>query len=791
MKNEIEELIHQLQRLDNIEEFDDILLADMLWLALSMDEVQREKEKKSKVDFLLWLKNWLNSFFRNEKEQVSTDKKESSSNTTKILYNDGVPLTLNSSSLNSQEKIRVPKKKEFFVSDELIKSFSALKKGHASIESGRVLDEELTVDYIAKTNIVKPHFEALSENYFDLYLMIDTSESMEIWQDSIDVFVEKLRVHSFFRTLKLLYLDTRTTTAKVYKNKEQTNEFSSHLYNYEKRSLLFILSDCIAPAWKHGDFLYRVYEYNEKIPTTLINMLPKRMWHGTILGNANETKIHALKESPTNNHIESDVAEEYHNEELLKLPVVNWNVKDFKSLSHFIVGKKENRCTGLVANKEEMLYKDEEKITELSSEQRVKRFFKNSSPEAHKLALYLSVTTHLNFPIMKMIQHNMLESSNQIHLAEVFVGGLLNKSKENDFYLFMVDKNSISVRNILLEKLGDYKAMATLQKNSEFIAQNLGSSLDFTALLHSDFEDGEWSDADKVFANIARSVLQKIGGNYSKIASKITTKIDAEEEEETVTLITPTTKRFIMGSKDGRDEEKPAHEVIINYDFEMAQTPITVGEFRVFVEETNYKTEAEKGDGAYVYDGEDWVEKKDASWKNPYFEQTDENPVVCVSWNDAQAYIKWLNEKTNEIYRLPTEAEWEFACRAGTQTKWHFGDDEKELDKYAWYRKNSYDLGKEHKNFGTNPVGKKLPNQWGLYDMHGNVLEWCLDDFVDNYNNTPRDGSFNEKGEKKYKSLRGGSWVGSASDTRSADRVWFNPASRDVDVGFRLLRTLP
>jgi formylglycine-generating enzyme required for sulfatase activity len=792
MLKELEKLINELDRGDkNRDDFDDIVLAEILWLAHSTREFKKAKKEKSPSTFLKWLKDWLNSFRTKSNGQEKPDNKEPLvTKGSKKIKSSTAPLTLNSNSSKSKHKIRVPKKRDYFITRELIEALSLLQKPYHSFNSGDEVDEISTVDYYARTNILKPHFKSKEENYFDLYIMVDCSHSMQIWQESIERFVEQLRIFGYFRTLKLFYVDTNEPEAVVYSNKNRTNRVSFSFSNHEKRSLLFVMSDCISPAWRRGEFLYRLSEYQRKVPTMLINMLPKRMWRGTILGNTNITKLYNPKKELHGHLIESEIDDDYEGEALLKLPIVNLNIDDFYGLSHFIVGSKNNHCVGLVASKEEIFFVDEEeKNRSLSSQERVERFFENSSPLAHDLALYFSVTTHLNFEIMKMIQHNMLPQSEQVHLAEVFVGGLLNKDSNNRFYMFMTDSNEISVRDILLDKLGSYRAMATLQKNSEFIAQNLGSSLDFMALLHSDFQEQEWSEADRAFANIARSVLEKVGGDYATIASAITEQMEEEESDEPeLTLITPTLKRFQMGSKkedkEADDREKPLHEVIINYDFEMAQTPVTVGEFRIFVEETDYKTEAETDGGAYVWNDEKkaWETKKDANWKNPYFEQTDDHPVVCVSWNDAQAYIKWLNEKTGETYRLPTEAEWEFSCRAGTDTKWHFGDDEKELDEYAWYGRKEGDR--------TKPVATKKPNQWGLYDMYGNVLEWCLDDFEDNYNNTPTDGSGHTIEEKKYKSLRGSSWNDFASSTRSAYRDWYNPSNRVDDVGFRLLRTL-
>ena len=141
--------------------------------------------------------------------------------------------------------------------------------------------------------------------------------------------------------------------------------------------------------------------------------------------------------------------------------------------------------------------------------------------------------------------------------------------------------------------------------------------------------------------------------------------------------------------------EGPEHPVEITRPFYMGATEVTVGQFRQFVEEEGYQV----GDGR---------------WRNPGFDQTDQHPVVFVSWNNAVDFCKWLSKKEGKEYRLPTEAEWEYSCRAGKAgSRYCFGDDEAQLEDYAWYRKNS--------GGGTHPVGKKKPNAWGLYDMHGNA----------------------------------------------------------------------
>lgn len=151
-------------------------------------------------------------------------------------------------------------------------------------------------------------------------------------------------------------------------------------------------------------------------------------------------------------------------------------------------------------------------------------------------------------------------------------------------------------------------------------------------------------------------------------------------------------------------------------------------------------------------------------------------PVEKVSWDDTQEFIKKLNAMNDGYtYRLPSEAEWEYACRAGTT-----GNDAGDLDSMAWYGKNSED--KMH------PVGQKLPNAWGLYDMHGNVLEWIMDYYHGNYNGAPTDGSaWLSGGESNKQMYRNGSWFSDASEVRSTRRDRYSPDSRFDNLGFRVV----
>jgi formylglycine-generating enzyme required for sulfatase activity len=153
---------------------------------------------------------------------------------------------------------------------------------------------------------------------------------------------------------------------------------------------------------------------------------------------------------------------------------------------------------------------------------------------------------------------------------------------------------------------------------------------------------------------------------------------------------------FLMGSPESdpqvTNDEKPQHRVRITQPFYLGIHPVTRGQFRRFAEATRYQTEAEKdGKGGYGWDtaAGKWVQDPKFSWRSPGFDQTDDHPVVTVSWNDAMAFSDWLGRQEGQKYRLPTEAEWEYACRAGTTTRFSFGDDENALGQYAWYSANS------------------------------------------------------------------------------------------------------
>jgi formylglycine-generating enzyme len=256
---------------------------------------------------------------------------------------------------------------------------------------------------------------------------------------------------------------------------------------------------------------------------------------------------------------------------------------------------------------------------------------------------------------------------------------------------------------------------------------------------------------------------------------------------------------YLMGSPENEAERKDdeiQHQVKVG-DFYMAKFPVTVTQFETFISEVNYRTDADKEGNSYIWDfsnGNFYNQKSGVNWRcdtRGELQTDKQHPVIHVSWNDASAYSKWLSKKLNKTLRLPTEAEWEYACRAGTTTPFNTGDN-------LTTEQANYDGNYPYQNYPkggniqkTTPVGSYPPNGWGLYDMHGNVLEWCLDWYGEKYYNECKQQGVvdNPQGPESGSNrvLRGGCWYNGARSCLSASRFCGNPGCRFNDVGFRLV----
>ena len=291
--------------------------------------------------------------------------------------------------------------------------------------------------------------------------------------------------------------------------------------------------------------------------------------------------------------------------------------------------------------------------------------------------------------------------------------------------------------------------------------------------LDSDGKIGVFELAHHVPRRVADFVRSKYGTSQVPILRGDVTEFPLVELGKTLKTLTNSigmklklipAGEFLMGSpdtdKNGDDDEKAQHKVRITQPFCLGTTEVTQGQWESVM-------------GTRPWEGKEYVEEgKDYA-------------ATYVTWDDAQEFCRTLSEKERSTYRLPTEAEWEYACRAGTTTVYHFGDDASRLGDYAWFGDNACDVDEKY----AHRVGQKNPNPFGLYDMHGNLWEWCHDWYdKDYYAGSPLDDPTGPSGGST-RVIRGGNWWLGAGSCRSAYRYGYSPEFRSNDLGFRVARS--
>jgi formylglycine-generating enzyme required for sulfatase activity len=429
-------------------------------------------------------------------------------------------------------------------------------------------------------------------------------------------------------------------------------------------------------------------------------------------------------------------------------------------------------------------------------------FTATASPTAYKLATYFAAAP-LSLPIMRLVQRVMLPDAKQLHLAEVFLSGLLKQVHQpiKGHDSAMIEYDFIAgVRDSLLDSNFITDSVQVFRKVTDFVNRNTGQVFDFEALLADPTTSGKMviNEKNRPFAEVAGKVLKRLGGKYAKAAEHLDQQLSSAASGEvihkepsyrstnvktplqpfrfeTITLdrqgkvikaeqlqteyfaedlgngvmlemVAIPGGKFLMGSpkdeKDRSDDESPQHKVNVK--------PFYMGKYTI----TQAQWQAIMGN-------------------NPSRFKGDTLPVEMIFWKDAVEFCQRLSEKTGKQYRLPSEAEWEYACRAGTTTPFAFG--ETITPEFVNYNGGS-PYGQAPKGVyraKTTPVGSLgVANSFGLYDMHGNVWEWCEDTWHDSYKDAPDDGSAWVSGNSEYYVLRGGSWRNYANLCRAAYRLY-------------------
>ncbi|MEO0933733.1 MAG: formylglycine-generating enzyme family protein, partial [Cyanobacteria bacterium J06641_2] len=625
-----------------------------------------------------------------------------------------------------------------------------------------------------------------------------------------------------------------------------------------RRRLILLVSDCVAAIWRNGVITQVLKDWTNTQPVAIIQMLPDWLWLKTGLGLGASVNLGSLTPGVANKHLlvkKQLLWKDINLDTGIKIPVLTLEPDKALPWSQMLAGKSDALASGFVLSSAISLQtkpspsRQQSQTTtpqKVNASERVYRFRMTASPMGRKLAGLLAAAPVINLPVVRLIQENLLPASRQVHVAEVFLGGLLkpltpieaDTLPDTVQYDFMDDE----IRGILLEAAPVKDSADIFDAVSRYVAAELGKSLqDFVALLKAP-EEAE-NEQVKPFAEVAVKILKRLGGDYAAFAEQLEEKSQIVTESSEVSEKfpgIPSLKTFDFKIATVFIEEAPKAPADISlqpFNYEVATVEIqqkraglskrktevlTINrrqENQYFVEDLGEGIRLELvliPDGTFMM-GAPNNEEGSSSYERPQHQVTvpsffmgkyqvtqaqwkaiarlpqvekelqedpsrfkgDNRPVEQVSWYDAVEFCTRLSFHTGREYRLPSEAEWEYACCASTNIPFHFG--QTITSELANYNAN-YTYGRGSKGTyrkQTTPVGSfEVANAFGLYDMHGNVWEWCLDDWHDNYENAPTDGSawFDNDNDNLYQKqneavLRGGSWYNEPENCRSACRI--------------------
>jgi len=736
----------------------------------------------------------------------------------------------------------------------------------------RELDEEATALHHAELQCWSPVLKPTPERWFDLALVVEDSPSLHIWEETITELYGLVMQLGAFRQTRTWRLQSDSSgeiqICSNWKNPSSPKSWKS-LKDPTQRRLIWLITDCTSALWQESDrrqsLLKVLREWGKYSSLLLLQPFPERLWKRTSLYQGNLFRVQGTTAGASLSELSKgakdwfadpddpdDVAVKEEHQQAIVLPVVSLEPEPMRRWAKVATGSVQSSITGFrfllpeLAQPSPAPLEEEQAVSppEVSTpEQRIRHFIGSASGTAQQLAGLL-VALPVSLPVIYLVQRTLLPNSQQVHVAEVLMGGLLKTiPNSNNAYTFHE-----GVREHLLEAVPISKTVNVLDTISADVSERLGlGAKTFTALLadprfQTKQPQVEWLLS---FAEIGLNTLKRLGGVYRMQAEALeritppppgntwpplprefsveiatvqveeivqfefeTAKIEknpksnkwvitkttgtvwgyietltphpqAEQERDSlieIPMIEIKGETFRMGSPKGEPEsnsdECPQHEVRLG-DFWIGQTPITQAQWRVVA---NYPP----------------VNPDVEFTANPSRFEGDNNPVEQVDWYEAKEFCDRLSAATGKVYDLPTEAEWEYACRAGTTTPFSFGEMiTTELANYDGnYPYNNGPKGEYRKQ--TTPVGTFPANPWGLYDMHGNVWEWCLDHWHDSYNkpeelkqqgNTPWLSSV----ESSSRLLRGGSWFYNAKACRSAYRVHSAPDNPNYSFGFRVV----
>ncbi|GCL47969.1 formylglycine-generating enzyme family protein [Microcystis aeruginosa] len=704
------------------------------------------------------------------------------------------------------------------------------------------LDIEVTVERTAEAGgLPMLAFRPPLERWLEVHLLIDRSPPMEFWGDLAGGMTTLFRWQGFFRDVRVWWFETGENEARLLSGAGQIERNPRSLVAPSGNRLFIVLTDTLGKAWRSGSAFATLAHLGKEHPVTIAHIFPQELWQRTALEGAILRPL--IAPGPASANATLQVGERLRTKQILyRFPIFNLSPAHFATWAKFIAGSGGNSIQGVLmgaktagVNMGETGEEEAAAPEAESPEELLRGFLIDASPLARELAKVLAAVPLIP-PVMRLAQRRFLPDSKHWHLAEVFFSGLVEKSTFSpegatvpdawyDFYP--------GIRQLLLADSAARRTIDIWRGIGDYIRDHYGEFRDFSALIpnpQGSLEDAV-SDRSLYFAEVDAAVLRTWGGEYADIAQNIEERVRQRKQEiltpekllkfpfetlyvdkwgeitkrepleayyyeeplgegiEPLTMVAIPGGTFLMGSpgeKDDDKSEKPQHLVSVSA-FYLSQTLITRAQWRFVAHLPR--------------------EGKDLDPDPAEFKESDNNPVERVSWYDAIEFCARLSRHTGKNYRLPSEAEWEYACRAGTTTPFHFGETiTGELANYVSSTVYQQEKAKKSPN-KTTPVRSYPPNAFGLYDMHGNVWEWCLDPWHGDYQGAPpTDGSVWDEtnNDNRYQNslnsinklltddrkcvLRGGSWFNDPNYCRSAFRDFYNRrGNNDYYLGFRVV----
>lgn len=495
-------------------------LSDILWLAKYMKTDKRYYIPKEKVKESPDYDEIDKKDTTPQEEMENPVSNEKQIETIEERNDDSVALSVSNKKQETNKAINISHKGYFDDSNQISKYLIDFKDKTSS-KRKKLFDEITTINYKANTGILNPFFKAKKQKLYTLYLFIDYSSSMNVWNEMINEYT-KLLSSGIFKSVKHVYFNSNNSKTLFYKDKKLNTLFSpKEITNFHNDKLIFVLTDMLSNGWKNGDTLNIVAKLYKSIPVYIVQMLPYRLWRTTALKKASITTFNSIQYYPIGDSYNSEIDHllkslHTNNQKNLKLPIVSFDLAYLKVIGKTLKAKEDNKIDGAIFNLENTqndLSIAETKV--LTGQEKVEYFFANASPKAQELAKCLSAV-QFNLPIMRMIQEKVLKESSNIYIAEVINSGLVNN---HDNILEFND----DVCDVLYKLLGRERALEIAYKNSDYIQENLGANFGFKAYLSGQvsLENTELSETDKKFATISCRILKSMGGEYAKLAESI------------------------------------------------------------------------------------------------------------------------------------------------------------------------------------------------------------------------------------------------------------------------------